>query len=113
MTSQPKDLDVKRLAARLRGFQVLPAVVTQTKFELVSSNGLLDGVVVSIELVSDRGPDEVGAVGIKPLPHQKVDVAEVDIAEIDRDLLAISRFRPQLLYFAGHFYHPINHPYGW
>jgi hypothetical protein len=73
---------------------------------LVPSNGLLDGVVVAIELIADRCSDEVGAVGIKPLLHQEVDVTEIDIAEIDRDLLAISHFRPKLMYLAGHFYHP-------
>jgi phasin len=94
---------VKRLAGRVHGLQVFSAVFTQTKVELLSSNGLLDGVVVAIELVADRRPNEVGAVGIKPLLHQEVDVAEVDIAEIDRDLLAISRFRPELVYLTGHF----------
>ena len=73
----------------------------------------MTGVVVAIELISDRGPDEVGAVGIKPLMHQEVDVAEIDIAEIDCDLLAISRLRPQLLYLAGHCLPSIYHPHGW
>jgi hypothetical protein len=106
--SQPKDLDVKRLAGRLHGLQVLPAVLTQTEVELVPGHGLLDDVVVTIELVSDCCPDEVGAVGVKTLLHQKVDMAEIDIAEIDRDLFTISRFRPKLLYLASHSYHPFT-----
>ena len=87
---QPEHLDVKRLAGRLQGLQVLPAVLTQAEVELVPSNGLLDGVAVAIELIADRCSDEVGAVGIKTLLHQEVDVAEIDIAEVDRDLLAVT-----------------------
>src|SRR6478736_3504043 len=103
---QPEHLDVKRLAGRLHGLQVLPAVLAQAEVELVPSNGLLDGVAVAIELIADRRSDEVGAVGVKTLLHQEVDVAEIDIAEIDRDLLAVSPFRPKLMYLACHFYHP-------
>ena len=97
----------------LHGLQILSAVSTQTKVELVSSNGLLDGVVVAIELIADRGPDEVGAIGIKALMHQEVYVAEIDIAEIDRDLLAIGRFWPQRLDLASHALPSIYHPCGW
>ena len=46
------------------------STVPQTKVELVSRQGLLDGVVVTIELITDRGADEVGAVGVKTLLHQ-------------------------------------------
>jgi hypothetical protein len=97
---------VKGLADRMRGFQVLSGVFTQTKLELVSSNGLLDGIAVAIELIPDRRSNEVGAIGIEPILHQEVDVAEIDIAEIDCDLLAISHFRPKLLHLPDHFYHP-------
>ena len=44
---RPAAMDV----GRLHGLQVLPAVVTQTKVELVSSHRLLDDVVVTIELI--------------------------------------------------------------
>ena len=48
------------------------------------------------ELVADRRPDEVGPVGEEPLLHQEVDPAEVDVAEVDRDLLAVGSAFPEL-----------------
>jgi hypothetical protein len=36
-------------------------------------------------------PDEVGAVRVKTLLHEEVDMAEVNKTEIDRNLLAVLR----------------------
>ncbi|KZS00515.1 Uncharacterized protein APZ42_003156 [Daphnia magna] len=54
-------------------------------------DGLADGILVAVELVADRGPDEVGAVGIEALLDQEVDMAQVDVTQVDRQLLAIRR----------------------
>ena len=48
---EPENLDVKRLAGRLHGFQILPAVLPQTEVELMSRNRLLDRVRLAIELI--------------------------------------------------------------
>jgi hypothetical protein len=72
---------------------------------------VLRGMVVAVELSAYRRPDEVGAIGVKAVLHQQVDLPEIDIAEIDRDLLAIRRLWPQLVDFTSH--HPSsNHPTG-
>ena len=55
---------------------------TQPKVELASGDGLLDGVVMAIELIPDRCPDEVGAVREEPLLNQQIDTSEIDVAEI-------------------------------
>ncbi len=78
----------------------------QAEVELVPGNDLLDRVVVAVELIADRRPDEIGAVGVEALPHQQVDMAEIDEAEIDGDLLAVGGLRPKLLYLGGHLCHP-------
>jgi hypothetical protein len=39
------------------------------------------------DLVADGGADQVGAVGVEPFLHKKIDLAEVDEAHVDRDLL--------------------------
>ena len=63
------------------------------------------------EPVADRGPDEVGAVGIKSFLHQEIDVAEVDVAEVDRDLFRLASPVAELLNFGGHCV--LHHLYGW
>ena len=45
---------MKRLAGRTHGLEILAAVASQSKIELVPGDDLLDHVVVAIELVSDR-----------------------------------------------------------
>ena len=110
---QAQDLDVKRLPRRSHRLQILPAVVAQAQIEPMPGEGLLDGLAMAIELVADGRADEVGAVGVEALPHQQVDMAEIDIAEIDRDLLAIAGFGPQLLNISGHVRPSLYHPDGW
>src|SRR5580704_10395583 len=84
------DLDTKPFAFRLRRLQLLAAEASEAEFEGVPHDRLLDGVGVGGELVADRCPDEVGAVGIEAFAHQKIDMAEVDEADVDRDLLALA-----------------------
>jgi hypothetical protein len=51
---------------------------------------LLDGIRVSGELVADRRPDEVGAIGVEALVHQQIDMAKVDESDIDGDFLSLA-----------------------
>src|SRR5215211_1695217 len=97
---ETKDLDVKHLTGRLHGLQIPSAVLTQAEVELLPCDGLLDGVVVSIELVPDGCPNEVRSIGVKALLYQEIDVAEIHIAEIDSDFLAVRGPRPKFLHFA-------------
>ena len=69
---QPEDLDMKRFACRSHGFEILSAVPSQTKVEPVSGDRLLNGVAMAIELIADCRPDEVRAVRVEALLHQKV-----------------------------------------
>ncbi len=46
---------------------------------------------MAVELVADRGADEVGPVGVESVLDHQVDMAEIDEAKIDGDLLAIVR----------------------
>jgi len=63
--------------------------VAQTKLEVASRNRLLHRVGLSVELGADGGPNEVRAIGIKSLPNQQFDMAEIDKSKIEGDLLAI------------------------
>jgi hypothetical protein len=68
---------------------------------------------MAIEAGADGRADEIGAVGVEALPHHQIDVAEVDITEIDGDLLAIAGFGPQLLHVSDHVRPSLYHPDGW
>ena len=88
--SEFKHVDVERLSRCLQSFQVLSAVQTHTEIELVFSNRVLDGVALPIELVADRSSYEISAVGVETFLHHEVDMAEIDVTEIDRDLFAVA-----------------------
>ena len=60
---------------------------------------LLDCVSVPFELIADGRADEVGAVRVKPFLNHQINVTEIDMTEVDRDLLAVR-------HPFGHVYHP-------
>jgi hypothetical protein len=80
--------------------------MSQAKIQLLASNGFFYGIVMAVQLVTDRGADEIGSVRIETLLHQKIDLAEIDIAQINRDLLAVSAPRPELMHVLRHSVHP-------
>ena len=83
-------------------FEILAGVVQQAELQALAGHRPFGRLAVAVELIADRGADEVGAVGVEAFLHHQVDVAEVDIAEVDRDLLAVARLGPQLVDVAGH-----------
>jgi len=79
-------MNVQRLSGIARRFEILAAIVPQAEVQTLSNRGLLNHVRMAIDLIADCGPDKIGAVRVKPLLHQEVYLAEVDVAQIDRDL---------------------------
>jgi len=61
----------------------------QPEDERLSRRCLPDRVRVRRQLVADRGSNQVGSVGIEALADQQVDLPEIDVAHVDRDLLRI------------------------
>jgi hypothetical protein len=63
---------------------------------------LLDGIRVSGDLVTDRRPDEVGAIGVEALMHQQIDMTR----STNPTLIVIFSVSPDLprsrLYFSDH-----------
>ena len=86
---QAENLDMKRFAGRTDRLKIRAAVLPQTKIELASRNGLLHRIGVTVELAADRCPDEVRAIGMKALPHEQIDMAEVDESHVDREFFAV------------------------
>jgi hypothetical protein len=62
----------------------------------VARDRLPDWLTLAFKLGANGGADEIRAIGIKSFLHQEIDLAEVDEAEIDRDLFAIDSFRSKL-----------------
>ena len=103
----------QRLPGDARRFQVLAAVMAKAEIEGLARHRLADRVGVPVELVVDGGANEIRPVGVEAVLHHQVDMAEIDIAEIDRDLFAVRRSGPQLLHIASHHQPSLCHPTGW
>ena len=88
---EPDDLDAEPGARRLHRFELVAAIAPQAELQSVADDRLLDRVGMGGELVADRGPDEIGAVGVESFPHQEIDVAEIDKSEVDGDFFTVRR----------------------
>ena len=104
---------MQHLAGALRRFEILAAVIAQPEVQALPDRGLLDDVRVAFELVADSRPDEIGPVRIEPFLHHEIDVTEVDIAKVDRDLLGVGGPGSQLAHVIGHVNLLPDHPSGW
>jgi hypothetical protein len=91
-------MDLQHFSGSTRRFEIFAAVVPQTEVQTLADRGLLDHVGVTFELIANCGANEIGAVRVKTLLHHEVDLPEIDVAEIDRDLLAVTGFGAELLH---------------
>ena len=82
------------LALGSRRLEILSRVLTKTEIEMVSGNRFFYIIRVATALVSDCRADEIRPVGIEAFLNQQIDLAQVNVAEVDGDLLAVGRFRP-------------------
>jgi len=88
--------------------------VPQSEVQALSGRGLLDHVGVPVESIADCGADEIGPIRVESLLDHQVDMAEVDEAEIDRDLLGFAPLWAQFMHTANHPSPPSKcHPTGW
>src|SRR6266446_8673318 len=101
-TGEAQHLDVQHFSSCTRRFEILATVVPQTELQTLSDCRLLDHVGVAFELVADRGSNEIGPARVRALLNHQIDMAKVDITEIDRDLLGVSGLRSQLMHVPGH-----------
>jgi hypothetical protein len=79
---QSEHVDLKFLSSRAHCLKVFSRVALQPKRRGFTSHCLLDHFGMGRKLVADRRADEVGAIGIKALLHQEVDLAKIDHAQI-------------------------------
>ena len=107
-TGETQNLDVQHFSGRLHGLKILAAVVAQAQIQLVSFNRFPDGVIVPVELVSDGRADKDRPIGEETFLNQKINMAKIDIPEVDGDLLTVCSLRPKFMYVRRHLYHPIT-----
>ena len=68
---------------------------------------------MAFELVANRGADEIGPVRLKAVLDHQIDMAKIDVAEIDRDLFAVTWLRSELIYVLCHVQPSLYNLYGW
>src|SRR6202040_1919667 len=95
-------MDLQHLSGSTRRFEIFAAVVPQTEVQTLADRRLLDHVGVAFELIADCGSNEIGPVRVETLLHHEVNLPEVDVAEVDRDLLAVTGLWAELMYDLGH-----------
>src|ERR1700760_2098402 len=104
---------MQHFARALHRFEIGAAVIPEPEVQAFSDGRLLDDVCVAFELIADGRPDEIRAVGIKPLLHHEIDLTEVDIAKVDRDLLVVRDPGAEFTNMVVHQEAPFDHPSGW
>ena len=108
-------MDLQHFSGSTRHFEIFAAVVPQTEVQTLANRGMPDHVGVAFELIADCGSNEIGPVRVETLLHHEVDLPEVDVTEIDRDLLAVGLWA-ELMYLGHNI--AIRYPsvwmvYGW
>ena len=76
--------------------------MAESEFQRMPHNRFPDFLAMGRKLVADRGADEVRAVGVKAFLHQQIDVAEVNVAQVDCDLFGFARSLAEPLNFSRH-----------
>ena len=91
MRGEPEHLDVKLFTGGFDGLQIRARIVPETELQRMPHDRFPDLLAMGRKLVADRRANEVRAVGIKAFLHQQIDVAEVDVTQVDRDLFGFAR----------------------
>jgi hypothetical protein len=105
--------DVKLFSGRFDSLEIHAAVIPQSKLQRMASERATDHLFVRLELIADRRPNEVGAIGVEALLDEEIDPAEIDETEIDGDFLGIAVFFPKLKTSAHRRFPSIWMAYGW
>ena len=109
-------MDLQHFSGSTCRFKIVATVVPQTQIQTLAERRLLDHVGMAFELIADCGSNEIGPIRIEALLDHEVDLPEVNVAEIDRDLLTVCGLWAELMYNLSHI--PFHTPsvwmvYGW
>lgn len=79
--------EIKLPAGRSCRLQLLANEQSQPEIKRLPRHGLLDDLAVSLNLVTNGGTDEIGSVGVKTFFDQEINLAKINVSEIDCYLL--------------------------
>jgi len=80
----------------------------------VPDDRFLDFLSVGRNPGANSGPNEVGAIGIKAFLHEQIDMAKVDVTQVDRDLFRLARSVAEPMNLGSHCPPPsVWMVYGW
>src|SRR5262249_49393515 len=108
---EPEHLDVKLFTRGFDGLEIRARIVPETKLQRMPHDRFPDLLVMGRKLVADGRANEVRAVGIKAFLHQQIDMAEVNVTQVDGDLLGFARSIAEPLNFSCHVQY--SHLIGW
>src|SRR5947209_1399955 len=97
---------MEHLPGRSCRFQILTAVVPQSEVQALSGRGLLRDIGVPVELIADCGADEIAPIRVESFLDHQVDMPEVDVAEVDRDLFGVAALWAKFMHSCCHVHHP-------
>ncbi|MNJ61975.1 hypothetical protein D3C77_577900 [compost metagenome] len=66
--------------------QIVDRVVLNTQHQGLPADRLTQGIAMGGKLVTDGGADQIGPIGVEALLNQKINLAQVDITQVERDL---------------------------
>src|SRR5262249_3927381 len=111
---EPEHLDVKLFTRGFDGLEIRARIVPETKLQRMPHDRFPDLLAVGRKLVADGRANEVRAVGIKAFLHQQIDMAEVNVTKVDRELLGFAPPIAEPLNFSRHGHIPSEWMvYGW
>src|SRR6266480_7192634 len=113
---QPQDLYAESLAGFLHRLEIGAGELLKSQHQRLAAYGLSDRFSMRREMISNRGANEIRAVGIETFLDEKIDLAEIYEAKIDRNFLGVQRScrgRCHLSRSLGIHMEVYYHPYGW
>nr|WP_242512267.1 hypothetical protein [Pseudolysobacter antarcticus] len=108
---QADDLDIQHLSLRLHAFKFTATNIVQAENQRPARYGSFDFFAMHRKLITNGGADQIGAIGIKSFLHQKVNLTEIDDAQIDREFFGIGRDAPW--FCSSDRFHDIHIPSIW
>ncbi len=89
---QPQDLYTQSLAGFLHRLKIGAAELLKPQHQRLAAHRLSHDFGMRPKMIPNRGTNAVRAVGIEAFLDEKVDLAEIYEAKIDRNFLGVRRF---------------------
>src|SRR5215831_15114189 len=111
---EPEHLDVKLFTRGFDSLEIRARIVPETKLQRMPHDRFPDLLAMGRKLVADGRANEVRAVEIKAFLHQQIDMAEVNVTQVNGDLFGFARSIAEPLNFSCHVHSPSDWMvYGW